>query len=155
MMIRIPHRALLSLGLAALAVPALAASSARSSQESSNLAAVTAFYNAALNDKDVDKAARYLGERYIQHNPVAQDGVEGFKAFIAFIKTRFPQNHSEIRRAYVDGDTVVLHVLTKRTPDARGSAVVDIFRLEKGKIVEHWDVQQDIPEKTASGNPML
>lgn len=149
-------RYLAAMAAAALVVGAPAAAKpARTKAEEANLSAVTAFYNAALNDKDAEKAAAYLGPKYIQHNPVAADGVDGFKGFIAMIKARFPQNRSEIRRSFVDGDTVVLHVWTRRTPEARGSAVVDIFRLEKGKIVEHWDVMQDVPEKTASGNPML
>lgn len=153
---RLASRILLggSLALAA-AIPQAGAQSARTAAETANLAAVTAFYNTALNEKDADKAVGYLGEKYVQHNPVAKDGPEGLRGFIGFLKTQFPNNRSEIRHSYVDGDTVVLHVLTKRTPEARGSAVIDVFRLERGKIVEHWDVQQEIPEKTASGNPML
>lgn len=153
---RTASRILLSAALAlTMAVPQASAQSARTRAESANLAAVTAFYNAALNEKDADKAITYLGGKYVQHNPVAKDGPEGLRGFIGFLKSQFPNNRSEIRHSYVDGDTVVLHVLTKRTPEARGSAVIDVFRLERGKIVEHWDVQQEIPEKTASGNPML
>lgn len=146
---------IMAAALAAASISPAMAKGARSAAEEANLAAVTAFYNAALNEKDADKALGYLGDEYIQHNPVAQNGPEGLRGFIGFLKSKFPENHSDIRHSYVDGDTVVLHVLTKRTPEARGNAVVDIFRLEKGKIVEHWDVQQEIPEKTASGNPML
>lgn len=116
---------------------------------------VVAFYNAALNDKDAAKARTYLGDHYTQHNPVAADGVDGFVGFIGFLKTKFPANHSEIKATFVDGDKVILHVLTKRTPDSRGIAIVDIFRLEKGKIVEHWDVSQEIPEKSANTNTMF
>lgn len=56
---------------------------------------------------------------------------------------------------FVDGEPVIVHVHAMREPGTRGNAIVDIFKLENGKIVEHWDVTQAIPEKTASGNPMF
>lgn len=57
--------------------------------------------------------------------------------------------------SFVDGDHVILHVHAVRKPGTRGNAIVDIFKLENGKIVEQWDVTQAIPEKTTSGNPMF
>lgn len=127
----------------------------RSSQEQANIDLVVAFYNLALNDKNVEKAKDYLGDTYIQHNPVAQDGVTGFVGFINYLKSQFPQNHNEIKRAYADGDHVFLHVHSKRQPGDRGSAIIDIFRVADGKIVEHWDVIQAIPEKPANNNTMF
>jgi len=131
------------------------ATAERSKQEQTNLDLVVEFYNLALNDKNVEKAKTYLGDKYVQHNPVAQDGPEGFVGFINYLKNQFPQNHNEIKQAFVDGDHVFLHVHSKRTPDARGSAIIDIFRLENGKIVEHWDVIQEIPEQSANNNTMF
>ena len=127
----------------------------RTKQEQTNLDLVVEFYNLALNDKNVEKAKTYLGEVYIQHNPVAQDGPEGFVGFINYLKGQFPQNHNEIKAAFVDGDHVFLHVHSKRTPDALGSAIIDIFRVDNGKIVEHWDVIQAIPEQSANNNTMF
>lgn len=92
---------------------------------------------------------------YTQHNPMAADGPEGLKGFLQFLRAQYPDSHSEIKRAFADGDYVVLHVHAVRVPGARGSAVVDIFRLENGKIVEHWDVIQEIPEKAANRNGMF
>jgi predicted SnoaL-like aldol condensation-catalyzing enzyme len=60
-----------------------------------------------------------------------------------------------IKRVLVDGDMVILHVHAIREPGERGVAIVDIFRLENGKIVEHWDVVQPIPEKAANSNGMF
>ena len=116
---------------------------------------VVAFYEKAINDKDFEAASKYLGPRYIQHNPSAPDGAEGLKGFIGFLKSKFPDSRSEIKRVFAEGDYVILHVHAVREPGTRGRAIVDIFRLENGKIVEHWDVAQDIPEKAANGNGMF
>ena len=95
------------------------------------------------------------GPRYTQHNPNAADGPEGLKAFLGFLREKFPQSKSEIKRVFAEGDYVILHVHAVREPGTRGRAIIDIFRLENGKIVEHWDVAQDIPEKAANANGMF
>ena len=132
-----------------LAAPALAA------DPETNKKIVVDFYDKALNQKDFDAAAKYFGPRYIQHNPTAADGIEGFKRLITFLKEKFPNSRSEIKRVIAEGDIVVLHVHSVREPGQRGRAIVDMFRLENGKIVEHWDVIQDIPEKPANDNTMF
>jgi len=120
-----------------------------------NKKTVLEFYDAAINQKDFDAAAKFLGPRYTQHNPRAADGAEGLKAFLAFLRDKFPDYHSDIKRAFADGDYVILHVHNVPTPGARGNAIVDIFKLEDGKIVEHWDVRQEIPEQSANSNTMF
>jgi len=124
-------------------------------QAEANRQVVLKFYEAGLNRKDADAALKYVGNRYVQHNPNAADGLEGFRQFIAFLRDKYPNSHSEIVKSFVDGDHVILHVHAVREPGTRGNAIIDIFKLENGKIVEHWDVTQAIPEKTASGNPMF
>jgi predicted SnoaL-like aldol condensation-catalyzing enzyme len=124
-------------------------------QLESNRQTVVSFYEAGLNKKDFDAAHPYLGSSYKQHNPNAADGVEGFRGFVAYSKEHTPNSHSEIKHAFADGDFVILHVHKTTGPDDRGVAIIDIFRLENGKIVEHWDVTQVVPERTASGNPMF
>jgi predicted SnoaL-like aldol condensation-catalyzing enzyme len=116
---------------------------------------VVDFYEKGLNQKDFDAAAKYFGPRYIQHNPGAANGPEGFKRLVTFLKEKFPNSHSEIKRVIAEGDLVVLHVHSVRSPGERGRAIVDIFKVEDGKIVEHWDVIQDIPEKSANDNTMF
>jgi predicted SnoaL-like aldol condensation-catalyzing enzyme len=140
--------AVCSLQLAASAqtpqTPAAALDAA--AREEANKATAIAFYNAALNEKDWDKASKFIGSRYVQHNPAAVDGVEGIKAHVENLKKNFPLNHGEIKRVIAEGDLVALHIHVKRSPDVLGFAVVDIFRIENGKVVEHWDVVQRIPE---------
>ena len=120
-----------------------------------NTRLVLAFYEAAINQRDAELALRFLGDRYIQHNPLAPDGATGVRGLIEMLKTKFPQGRSEIKRTIAEGELVMLHVHARGTPDDRGRAIVDIFRLENGKIVEHWDVAQDIPEKMPHNNGMF
>jgi predicted SnoaL-like aldol condensation-catalyzing enzyme len=147
--------ALLTGLVAATLLPAASVYGADTAQMEANKRAVVEFYDKAINKKDFEAASVYLGPRYIQHNPSAADGAEGLKAFLAFLREKAPNYQSEIKRVFADGDYVILHVHNKREPDARGTAIVDIFRLENGKIVEHWDVRQDIPEKSANSNSMF
>ena len=124
-------------------------------QQEANRQTVLAFYEKGLNQKDFEAAAKHFGPRYIQHNPTAADGPEGFQRLVTFLKEKFPNSKSEIKRAVAEGDYVVLHVHSVREPGQRGRAIVDIFRLENGKIVEHWDVIQDVPETAANSNTMF
>jgi predicted SnoaL-like aldol condensation-catalyzing enzyme len=131
------------------------AAAADAQQMEQNKKTVVEFYEKAINQKDFEAASTYLGTRYTQHNPIAADGPDGLKAFLGFLKEKFPQSRSEIKRVLADGDYVILHVHAVREPGTRGSAIVDIFKLEQGKIVEHWDVVQPIPEKAANTNEMF
>jgi predicted SnoaL-like aldol condensation-catalyzing enzyme len=128
---------------------------ADAAQMESNKKIVVDFYEKGLNKKDFEAAAQYFGSKYVQHNPNAADGAEGFKALLQMLRDRFPNSHSNIKRVFAEGDYVILHVHTVREPGTRGTAIVDIFRLENGKIVEHWDVRQDVPEKAAHSNGMF
>jgi len=136
-----------------IASPAALAADERQMEENKKI--VAAFYDAAVNQKDFEKASQYLGARYTQHNPLAADGREGFKGFITFLKDKFPNNRSEIKRIFADGDYVIVHVHAVREPGTRGNAIVDIFKLDDGKVVEHWDVIQPVPEKAANNNGMF
>ncbi len=146
-------RLLLAAALIALAPTTTYA--ADTAQTEANKKVVAEFYEAAINQKNFEAAAKFLGPRYIQHNPNAADGPEGLKAFINFLREKFPDSHSEVKRVFVDGDYVVQHVHSVRVPGSRGSAIINIFKLENGKIVEHWDVIQEIPEKSANANTMF
>lgn len=96
-----------------------------------------------------------MGSQYVQHNPLAKDGVEGFGEYINYLKNSFPYSHSAIKRILVDGNYVILDVHSIKEPQTQGEAIIDIFRLEDMKIVEHWDVIQDIPEQSANTNSMF
>jgi predicted SnoaL-like aldol condensation-catalyzing enzyme len=145
-------RLLLTAALVALAPAAYAADA---QQMEANKKAVVEFYDLAINKKDFEAASKFLGPRYVQHNPRAADGPEGLKAFLAFLREKFPDYHSEIKRVFADGDYVIVHVHNVPTPGSRGNAIIDIFKLENGKVVEHWDVRQEIPEQSANSNTMF
>lgn len=141
------------LSMLTLAVSPAAADDA--AKLAANKKTVLEFYDAGLNRKDFEAAAKFFGSRYVQHNPTAPDGIEGFKAFLSFLREKFPDSRSEIKRSFAEGDYVILHVHSVREQGTRGRAIVDIFKLEDGKIVEHWDVVQDVPEKAANSNGMF
>ncbi len=101
------------------------------------------------------RLAKYLGSNYRQHNPQAGDGAEAFIAFVHYFTKAFPNFRIDVKRMVAEGDLVFMHSHLVREPGDRGSAVVDIFRLEDGKIVEHWDVVQEVPEKAANNNTMF
>jgi predicted SnoaL-like aldol condensation-catalyzing enzyme len=140
---------------ATLALMALPAGADAQTQQEANKKIVVDFYDKAINQKDFEAASKHLGSRYTQHNPNAADGPEGLKAFLQFLREKFPNSRSEIKRVFADGDYVIVHVHAVREPGTRGNAIVDIFKLENGKVVEHWDVVQPIPEKAANTNGMF
>jgi len=128
---------------------------AASSQTERNKETVIKFYNAALNAKQPDEALRYVGASYKQHNPMAEDGGQGFRKFIDWVRSDHPDSRSEIKRVFADGDCVILDVHMVRFPGERGLAIAEFFRLEGGKIVEHWDRIQPVPETAKNRNTMF
>lgn len=156
------HRSTLSqavsagaIALVGLTLAAAQASPAPQSRAEDNKRIVIDFYEAGLNRKDFAAASRHFGQQYIQHNPMSSDGRDGFAKFLEYLRKEYPSSHSSIRQAFADADYVILHVLEKLRPDDSGNAIVDIFRLEDGKIVEHWDVKQPIPSQAANRNGMF
>ncbi len=120
-----------------------------------NKETVQNFYELALNQKNFAAASQYLGTRYTQHNPLAADGPEGLKNFLNYLREKYPDAHSTIKRIFAEGDYVILHVHSVKEPGTRGSAIFDLFKLENGKIIEHWDAIQDVPEHSANANGMF
>lgn len=121
-----------------------------------NKQTVLAYLDTAFNGKRPAEAVeKYGGPHHIQHNPQSPDGFEGFIGFITGFAEQFPQSSLDIKRAVAEGDSVVTHSLMKTSPEDRGTAVADFFRLEDGKIVEHWDVLQPVPEAAANDHPMF
>ena len=116
---------------------------------------VCEFYDVIINQKDFEKAKKYMGPRYKQHNPLVKDGPEGLGDFLAFLREQAPEAHSDILRVFAEGDYVILHVHSLRKPNTNGRAIIEIFRLENGLIDEHWDVIQEIPDESANPNGMF
>jgi predicted SnoaL-like aldol condensation-catalyzing enzyme len=111
---------------------------------------VLAFYEQAVKRRDFTAAAQYLAPVLIQHRTDAADGADGLREFIERMRAAYPRSSYEIKRVFADGDYVILHVHVVREPGTRGSAHVDIFRLENGKVAEHWDVDEPIPAEIAN-----
>jgi predicted SnoaL-like aldol condensation-catalyzing enzyme len=115
---------------------------------------VAEFYDLLINKRDFASARRFMGDRYKQHNPLVKDGPEGLREFVEFLRANYPDARSEIKQVFAEGDYVILHVHSKRTPQIQ-RAIIEIFRLVDGKIDEHWDTIQEIPESSANPNGMF
>lgn len=117
---------------------------------------VTDFYNGVFIKHQVKEYSdRYIGSKYIQHNPHVTDGKAPFVNYFSQYFKQNPQAKNSIKRAIAEDDLVVLHVHSTENEQDIGTAIVDIFRVENGKIVEHWDVQQSIPKQSANSNTMF
>jgi predicted SnoaL-like aldol condensation-catalyzing enzyme len=110
---------------------------------------------AFIQRKPEEAVAKYLGPYYRQHNPGAGDGTESFIAHVKWWAKNYPSCHFDLKRIIAEGDLVMTHTHIIREPGDRGLAVMDIFRFENGKVVEHWDVVQEIPETSANNNTMF
>lgn len=117
---------------------------------------VREFYELAFNDKRPAEAVeRYVGSTYIQHNPQAPDGAQAFTQFVSGLASQFPDLSIGIKRIVAEDDIVVAHGLLKTSADDPGTVAADFFRLDDGKIVEHWDVLQPYPDTSANDHPMF
>ena len=128
----------------------------RSDTAEENKRIVMEFSELAFKRKQFREAfEKYVVEDYIQHNPRVPDGREAAIKFLSGVARDNPQWVREDKRFIAEGDVVVIHTHSRLKPEDRGSAIVDILRLKNGKIVEHWDVIQPIPEQAANKNTMF
>ncbi|RYF61095.1 MAG: hypothetical protein EOO27_03430 [Comamonadaceae bacterium] len=126
---------------------------AQSTQEA-NRALVLEFYDGFFNRHD-PAAASVIAENYKQHNPQVPDGKAAFVDLLTANFAKNPNSNATVVRSAVDGDLVYLHVHSTNGPDDSGQAIVDIFRVDNGAIVEHWDVIQPVPQTAANSNTMF
>ena len=113
-----------------------------------------AFYKMAYEGDPQAAVAQYVGEEYIQHNPDVADGIEGFIRYFERMQQEYPEKSIEFVRCIAEGNLVALH--THQTwPGNDEYVTMDFFRFdENGKICEHWDAIQQIPEAPANPNTM-
>lgn len=123
--------------------------------EEANRALVVEFYDQFFNKHQVEQAARVVAEDYIQHNPDVPDGKAPFVGYFASFFKENPESRARIVRSATADDLVYLHVHSTNGPNDRGQAVIDIFRVANGMLVEHWDVIQDVPADAANDNTMF
>ncbi|WP_408590689.1 nuclear transport factor 2 family protein [Novosphingobium sp.] len=131
------------------------ATMAREAQEQANLAHVLAMYEHVLIALDSSRVDEFIAPGYIQHSSLAEPGVQALKDWLDARRLDSPDARQTIHRSFADGDHVVVHVHVVRFPGDPGIAVVDIFRLADGMIVEHWDVLQEIPADPVNPNSMF
>jgi predicted SnoaL-like aldol condensation-catalyzing enzyme len=113
------------------------------------------FLEKAINQGNFDAAAMHFGLSYLQHTPMIGDGIEGLRKHMSELRKQFPELRGEVKRIVAEGDLVIAHVHARRTPADPGLAIVDLFRLERGKLVEHWEVRQPVPDAAVHGNGMI
>jgi predicted SnoaL-like aldol condensation-catalyzing enzyme len=120
-----------------------------------NKQVVVDYYQTAFNGNPRKAVADHFGDRYIQHNPDAKDGPEASIGFVTWLRGEYPELRLDIKRVIAEEDFVVTHSHLILRPGEQGRALADFFRLENGKVVEHWDVIQDVPTKSANNNGMF
>ncbi|MEQ9091683.1 MAG: ester cyclase [Balneola sp.] len=113
-----------------------------------------AFYRTAYEGNPAKAIESYVGKEYTQHNPDVADGVQGFIDYFERMQQEYPDKSIEFVRCIAEGDLVALHT-HQIWPGNDQYVTMDFFRFdEKGKICEHWDAIQQIPEESANPNTM-
>lgn len=113
------------------------------------------YVEVVVNGREFDRIDEFVAEDIVQHNPNLPNGRAAMQQFWEGFLGPLPDARIEVVRTISDGTMVWEHALLTRGPDDPGIAAVDIYRVEDGMIVEHWDVVQQVPAETASGNHMV
>ena len=114
-----------------------------------------AFYRTAYLGEPEKAVELYVGDEYIQHNPLVADGKAAFIDYFSEMARDYPQKSIEFVRAVAQNDLVALHTHQTWPEEGKEYVTMDFFRFDdKGKIVEHWDAVQEIPEGSKNDNGM-
>ena len=113
-----------------------------------------AFYKMAYEGNPTKAVALYVGDDYKQHNPMVADGPQAFIDYFNRMQKENPVKSMDFIRSVAEGDLVALHT-HQIWPDNDQYVTMDFFRFDtNGKIVEHWDSIQQIPEASKNNNTM-
>lgn len=113
---------------------------------------VLSFYDELFNKANLDVIDQDTGPTYTQHNPAVADGPEGLRNLVVFLHGLFPNSHNTVQRVIAQGDLVLLQSHAVSVPGTNGLSIVDIFRVANGRIVEHWDNLQAVPDSSVNGH---
>lgn len=127
----------------------------RGEQEEANLRLIEQVFAQVLVPMDSQTVEQYFSPRFVQHNPGMASGIPALKDGLDRAKGAFPRALFSVKRMMADGDLVMVHSHVIFEPGDAGVAVVNIFRIEKGMIAEHWDVVQPVETKPKNGNGMF
>jgi len=154
----------LAIALAAAALPPAQAAGSQPKQAApakardvsqANKALVMKAYQELFGDHDLTALDRYWVKDYIQHNPSMGDGIEQVKVFLEKLGLQnAPKFKVEFLRVAADGDLVFIQTRQPKMGNNPEMVIVDIFRVAKGKIAEHWDVMQPVPADAVNKRPM-
>ncbi|MFF6786403.1 ester cyclase [Streptomyces sp. NPDC012510] len=141
------------------AAPSTTSAAARSSSasEERNKELVLRLYSEAFNKDKTDVVKELVGSDYVQHDKSVPGGADGQVKQFEDVKAEIPGAVATVKHVAADGDLVAVHWHASATPknEATGEAKTDLFRVDNGKLVEHWGITQTVPKKTASGNSLF
>ena len=115
---------------------------------------VTTAYQRIFGDLDVSAVDKYMSKNFIQHNPTTPDGPEGVKQLVQMLVSQgVPKQAVEFKHVIADGDIVIVH--SRYEMSGKEWRFIDIYRVENGKLAEHWDAMMQMPDTRANGNPLF
>ena len=121
--------------------------------ETNKQIAITA-YQRIFGDLDITGVDEYLSKDFIQHNPTLPDGPEGVEGVIQMLLSQgVPKQKVIFKHVVAEDDIVILHTRTEM--GGKGWRFIDIYRIENGKLAEHWDAMMQMPDAPANNNPMF
>jgi predicted SnoaL-like aldol condensation-catalyzing enzyme len=141
--------------------PSAATTASSAQNQAQDLAAknkeiALAFFHGVFTEKKPQEAFdKYSIPDYIQHNPLAEDGAVPTIAFLNDWIAKFPQSSVEVKKVIAEGNLVAIHHHLRQSPDVAGLACTEWYRVENGRVVEHWDTAQPMPTQSKNPHPMF
>lgn len=124
------------------------------SKEQTNKEIVIEAYQRTFGDLDVDAIDEYFSKDFKQHNPTIAEGPEGVKELVRRLSSQgVEQQEIEFKHVVAEGDVVFLH--SRYEMAGAEWRFIDIYRVENGKLAEHWDAMMQMPEERANANPLF